>query len=40
MLDIDFEYNNEWLKADFITQERALEETIFSEDNNIQRRNS
>ena len=40
MLDIDFEYNKEWLLADFITQERALEETIFSKDNNIQRRNS
>ena len=31
ILDIDFEYNEVWLMADFITQENALKETIFDE---------
>ena len=40
ILDFDIEYDEEWLLTDFITQERALEETIFSEDYDIKRLNS
>ena len=37
ILDIDIEYDEEWLLADFITQERVLEDMIFSDDYDIKR---
>ena len=37
ILDINIEYDEEWLLANFITQEKDLEDIIFSDDYDIKR---